>query len=169
MRRNERRKLTFFFPLSQNFKFIFKIKKKNFPGESHPLVRRLLSPKVTGGGHHSVLLFCRLRNSSSRTNEPYFFLGRLGDPRVDWGDAFENFDGDEDQEEEAVLERAASSISSPRRPYPAMFAWKLLDADLAAARGGRGVEALFEAGAPREKKTRGKEEEEESLASSSAG
>ena len=83
-------------------------------------------------------------------NEPYHFLGRLGDPKVDWGDGGgEGSENEDEEEEQAILDRASSS--SPRR-YPAMFAWKLLDAELASARGGRAVEALFEAGAPRKKR-----------------
>ena len=126
-------------------------------GESHPLVRRLLSPKIAGGEKHSVLLFCRLRSANLRGggNGPYFFLGRLGDPRVDWGDG-EGFGSDldeGDEGEDALPSRASSLSSSSSRPYPAMFAWKLLDAEMAAARGGRGVEALFEAGAPRKRST----------------
>jgi hypothetical protein len=99
-----------------------------------------------------VLLFCRLRTSKIKGgNEPYHFLGRLGEPRVDWGDG-EGFDldgDDEEREEEEEEARILDRASSSPRPYPAMFAWKLLDAEMAAARGGRGVEALFEAGAPR--------------------
>ena len=68
---------------------------------------------------------------------------RLGDARVDWGDG-----GISDLDE-----GSASFSSSARRQYPAMFAWKLLDAEMAAARGGRGVEAIFEAGAPRRRST----------------
>lgn len=125
-------------------------------GAAHPLVRRLLSPKIAGGERHSVLLFCRLRSAKSGLggkvdNGPYYFLGRLGKPRIDWGDG-EGFGGeDEEDEEDAVLSRASSRSSS--RQYPAMLAWKLLDAEMAAARGGRDVEALFEAGAPRKRST----------------
>ena len=53
-------------------------RKKNKKGESHPLVRRLLSPKIAGGEKHSVLLFCRLRSARLKGgggNGPYYFLG----------------------------------------------------------------------------------------------
>ena len=67
---SKKKKLTFFF---LSFK-----KKKNKKGESHPLVRRLLSPKIAGGEKHSVLLFCRLRSARLKGgggNGPYYFLG----------------------------------------------------------------------------------------------
>ena len=99
-----------------------------------------------------MLLFCRLRGGGgSKNNQAYFFLGRLGDPRVDWGG------DDEINDDEELRSRSSSSSfsssSSRGQRYPVMFAWKLLDAEIAAARGGRGVEAIFEAGAPRRTST----------------
>ena len=69
-RHRKKKNSPFFFSLSK--------KKKNKKGESHPLVRRLLSPKIAGGEKHSVLLFCRLRSARLKGgggNGPYYFLG----------------------------------------------------------------------------------------------